>query len=557
MGLHLDHPTRKRLGAFYTDAAVVEFMVAWGLRRPRRRVLDPSCGDGRFLESAARRGAPALIGCDLDPEALALARERLAAHDAKTQWIEADFFRLTPADLEPVDLVLGNPPYVRYQRFRGETRRRALACAREAGVRLTGLTSSWAPFLLHATRFLRDGGDLAMVVPAELVHAQYGVATLQGLLTHFGRLRLLGFDENLFPDAQEETFLLLAEDRGARADRIEWVDVGDPEALFSLLDGEFRGMPLPVEGTVRFGEALIGRTAREVWQRWTESPHVRRLSSLGRVVNGYVSGDNGFFHRTREEAARLGLPPGWLVPAARSAKSLRGLFFENADIRALEERGVAHHLVVPEDGLFGALDAEALARWCELGEREGVPTRYKCRTRRPWWRVPGVYTAEVLWSYMIGDLPRVSVNRAGAVFANSLHGVRFQEDRLDPRRVALAAYTSLGLLSAELEGRVYGGGVLKLEPTECAAVRLPLPPVETAELDRVARGIDGHLRAGRVEDAIAEADDFLLVRGLGMPREEVQALRTAWRFLVERRTRREPTRTSTLAEGRRGNGKPA
>lgn len=557
MGLHLDPSTRKRLGAFYTDDTVVEFLVAWGLRRPRRRVLDPSCGDGRFLEAAARRGVPELIGCDLDPDALSMARDRLDGCGAEAKWIGGDFFQLSPADLEPVDLVLGNPPYVRYQRFRGETRRRALACAREAGVRLTGLTSSWAPFLLHATRFLREGGDLAMVVPAELVHAQYGVATLGGLLSRFGRLRLLGFDENLFPDAQEETFLLLAEDYGVRADHIEWVDVGAPEGLFSLLEGEFRGMPLPVDGAVRFGEALIGRTAREVWQRWTESPHVRRLSSLGRVVNGYVSGDNGFFHRTREEAARLGLPPGWLVPTARSAKSLRGLFFENADVRALEERGIAHHLVVPEDGLFGALHGEALARWCGLGERDGVPARYKCRTRRPWWRVPGVYTADVLWSYMIGDLPRVSVNRAGAVFANSLHGVRLQEDRLDPRRVALAAYTSLGLLSAELEGRVYGGGVLKLEPTECAAVRLPVPPVETSELERVAQGVDAHLRNGRVREAIALADDFLLIRGLGMPEAEVLALRTAWRSLVERRTRRDPTRISASAEGRGGNGKPA
>ncbi len=486
-----------------------------------------------------------------------MAQQRLNGADSAARWIRGDFFELSPADLGSVDLVVGNPPYVRYQSFRGETRRRALTSAAEMGVRLTGLTSSWAPFLLHAMRFLETGGDLAMVVPAELVHAQYGVATLRGLLKHFGRLRLLGFDRNLFPEAQEETFLLLAEERGKASDRMEWVDVGDPEGLLRLLDVEPPGVPLVVAGTVRFGEALIGPEARKVWHRWRGSRYVRTLGSIGRVVNGYVSGDNGFFHRTLDDGAELGMPSRWLVPAARSAKSLRGLFFSEEDVRALEAGGVAHHLVVPEDGLFGAATADALARWCRLGEQEGVPDRYKCRTRRPWWRVPGVHTADVFWSYMIGDLPRVSVNRAGAVFANSLHGVRLQKDHVDPRRVALAAYTSLGLLAMELEGRVYGGGVLKLEPTECAAVRLPLPPVETSELELVARGVDGRLRAGRVEDAIAEADDVLLVRGLGMPEAEVLILRDAWRRLVERRTRRDPTRASTPAEGRRGHGKPA
>ncbi|WP_025324116.1 methyltransferase domain-containing protein [Deferrisoma camini] len=557
MGLHLDSSTRKRLGAFYTDGAVVEFLVAWGARKPRRRVLDPSCGDGRFLEAAARRGVPELIGCDLDPEALAMAQQRLNGADSDARWIRGDFFELSPADLGSVDLVVGNPPYVRYQSFRGETRRRALTSAAEMGVRLTGLTSSWAPFLLHATRFLETGGDLAMVVPAELVHAQYGVATLRGLLKHFGRLRLLGFDRNLFPEAQEETFLLLAEERGKASDRMEWVDVGDPEGLLRLLDVEPPSVPLVVAGTVRFGEALIGPEARKVWHRWRGSRYVRTLGSIGRVVNGYVSGDNGFFHRTLDEGAELGMPSRWLVPAARSAKSLRGLFFSEEDVRALEARGVAHHLVVPEDGLFGAATADALARWCRLGEQEGVPDRYKCRTRRPWWRVPGVYTADVFWSYMIGDLPRVSVNRAGAVFANSLHGVRLQKDHVDPRRVALAAYTSLGLLAMELEGRVYGGGVLKLEPTECAAIPLPFPPVEAEDLDRVAQRVDACLRQGEFEGAIARADELLLIRGLGMAEEEVLVLRDAWHRLVERRKRRRPARTPNPAERRPADGDPA
>jgi len=61
---------RKSLGAFYTDVDVAESLVRWGTRSPRRAVLDPSCGDGRFLAAAAKAGIERVVGCDIDPHAI-------------------------------------------------------------------------------------------------------------------------------------------------------------------------------------------------------------------------------------------------------------------------------------------------------------------------------------------------------------------------------------------------------------------------------------------------------------------------------------------------------
>ena len=107
--------------------------------------------------------------------------------------MERDFFSVTPDVLGPFDLIVGNPPFIRYQSFRGENRRRALEAALRVGVRLTGLTSSWAPFVLHAMQFVAPGGDLAMVVPAEILQTQYGLPTLRALTKHFRSVSLLPF----------------------------------------------------------------------------------------------------------------------------------------------------------------------------------------------------------------------------------------------------------------------------------------------------------------------------------------------------------------------------
>lgn len=69
---------KKRLGAYYTAPAAVSFMADWGMAIAPGVVTDPSCGDGRFLAAAARLGATSLIGCDLDPDALALADAELS-----------------------------------------------------------------------------------------------------------------------------------------------------------------------------------------------------------------------------------------------------------------------------------------------------------------------------------------------------------------------------------------------------------------------------------------------------------------------------------------------
>ena len=177
---------RKALGAFYTDEAVVRFLVDWGFRKNEsvRAVMDPSCGDGRFLKLAGATGATRLIGCDISTEALEATRQGLADNGLAVELIGADFFTLEPGTVPSVDLIVGNPPFIRYQRFDRDSRRRALKSALRVGVR-TSPASPRPGLRSCSTRFssFAPGGDLAMVVPAEIVQTHYGLSTLRGLLS--------------------------------------------------------------------------------------------------------------------------------------------------------------------------------------------------------------------------------------------------------------------------------------------------------------------------------------------------------------------------------------
>jgi hypothetical protein len=182
-------------------------------------------------------------------------------------------------------------------------------------------------------------------------------------------------------------------------------------------------------------------------------------------------------------------------------------------------------------------------RYIDQGEREGVHEAYKCRIRSPWWRVPLLPEADLFLTYMNHDTPRLVANQARVRHLNSVHGVTLKPmlRALGMKTLPLGMLNSLTLLGAELVGRSYGGGILKLEPRE--ADKLPLPSPEV--LREVAAGLRKlrledrwALRNGDLLKVVEEVDHVLLEGHLGLSRGDVLILRQARQALFERRARR-------------------
>lgn len=542
---------QKQLGAYYTDAVVADFLLRWALNTGHEQVLDPSFGGGVFLLAALQHlgrlgGAPGeqIYGIEID--GASHARFLAASPNInRAHLLQADFFAVSPGGELLFDVVVGNPPFIRYQRFAGETRRTALRCAEVAGVRLSNLASAWAPFLVHATQFVRPSGKLAMVAPAELMHAGYARPVLAYLRKSFGSVHLLSFSRRLFPRLSEDTILVLAAGRGEPPTDLRLVDVPGPDALRAWSGGALEapsGAHVDAVslagGHERLVQYLLPKPVRDLYRQVATLGDVQRLGDAAHVGTGYVTGDNAYFHLDRATAERFALPGAWLRPAVRRGSHLQGLCFARADWEALHAAGEANLLLhLPA----GAPLSEGAHRYLADGVARGVPTRFKCRVRTPWYRVPHVHQAPALLTYMSGSAPRLVVNAAGAVAPNTLHLVRpyplaqLQRSAATAGRLAVAWHTSLTALSAELEGHSLGGGMLKMEPREAGNVLVALPDVD---LDHHLADLDRLVRAGQADEARERADDLVLRRGLGLTTAEISALRDAWRTLQRRRLRR-------------------
>ncbi|HWL93009.1 MAG TPA: SAM-dependent DNA methyltransferase, partial [Phycisphaerae bacterium] len=160
---------------------MVRSLVSWAVHEKSERLLDPACGDGRFLTVHANS-----VGVEQDASACALIHAR-----ARGRLIhEGEFFSWASSTPERFDCAAGNPPFIRYQRFTGAVRDAALRHCRLHGAVFSALSSSWAPFLVATATLLKPGGRMAFVVPAEIGHAPYAAPVLEFLTGAFAFVQI-------------------------------------------------------------------------------------------------------------------------------------------------------------------------------------------------------------------------------------------------------------------------------------------------------------------------------------------------------------------------------
>lgn len=547
-----DHPAaRKARGAFFTPPAIADYLASWAVDEdPSARILDPTCGESVFLQAAAReleaagadgkRLGDQVFGIDTEPESVARSRDSLSADGYAATLTVRDFFEIPAPNqigctLPEMDAIIGNPPYIRYQEHAGAARKRSRAAALAQGVRLSGLASSWAALLVHACSFLKKDGRLAMVLPAELLTVGYAEPVRKWLRQRFAAVHLVMFERLQFADASERVLLVIARGSGG-CNAFSLLPVEDAADLQSLkLFGPTHFTVAPADSG-KWSDLLLSTEQRQIFKRVMDG-HCTNLGSYGSVELGSVTGANSFFALSEETRRESGLSEKQLVRISPpGTKHLKGLSLTNGDWDALRDAGEAVWLLHPSESDRTA----SLQAYLSKGIADGVPEAYKCRIREPWWRPPAVSPPDLFFTYMSHRYPRLVRNTAGVSFLNSMHGLRLRSS--SPKEAAsalpLLCLNSVTMLGAEIFGRSYGGGVLKMEPSEATALPVPAPKAlkaAAATLKKDRGKLERQLRHGRWTSVVERVDEVLLEETFGLSKSEMLSLRSAASALRDRR----------------------
>jgi hypothetical protein len=475
---------RNRLGQFSTPPDLAVEMAVLGRQylpgRGAVRFLDPAVGSGVFFYAAKKVLGPRVrwaLGFEIDHEVVAAVETLWAPLGLSVR--DEDFCTTKPPmeNLDKATLILCNPPYVRHHHLTAKQKERLWLEARRLGLRVSGLAGLYCYFMVLSHRWLADGGVGVWIVPAEFLDVNYGRAIKEYLLTRVTPLRIHRFD----PEDAQFT-----------------------DALVSSVVVVFRNAPPPEGHLVQFTsggrlsapgithpQALDDLSPEAKWGLvFCQQPQMRsadgRALTVGDVFSvkrGLATGANEYFILGRQQAAELGLPDQFLRPILPSPRHVPGPVIEAAEDgfpRGLREL-VLLDCDLPRDQIREQYPA--LEKYLERGEKQGVAQRYLPQHRSLWYRQESRPPAQILCTYMGrqkgGRAIRFLRNRSAATAPN-VYLLLYPRPELEP---ALRAQPDLidRLFEALQEsafrlapgGRVYGGGLNKIEPRELQAIELP------------------------------------------------------------------------------------
>jgi len=473
---------RNRLGQFSTPDALAQQMLNYaGTLLPDDapiHFLDPAIGTGAFY-AALRNGFPACRiqaarGYEIDPH---------YGKPAATLWQDegldvriADFTCQAPE--AAFNLLICNPPYVRHHHLSGEQKARLQSVSRVAsGIQFNGLSGLYCHFLAQSHAWMREGGIAGWLIPSEFMDVNYGQALKRYLLERVTLLHIHRFDPT---DVQFADALV--------SSAIVWLRKSTPPAQHQVTFSFGGTLAEPAQSRQVCTSAL----AKE--PKWTRFPvaSVRTrqtgsvLSDFFTIKRGIATGDNGFFILDENTLAKRKLPQAMFRPILPSPRYIQEneISADPDGVPKLDKRLFLLDADLPEDDISQRYPA--LHQYLQEGCKMGLPERYLCRHRKRWYAQEKRAAAPIVCTYMSrsdkqNKRPfRFVLNHSNATVANvwlAMYPTPVMQQAVNTNPDVLRqVWQALNRLAPEQllgEGRVYGGGLYKLEPKELGNVPMP------------------------------------------------------------------------------------
>jgi hypothetical protein len=361
----LPQETRKRLGTFYTRPQAAEILAGLSIDRADEKVLDPACGSGTLLVSAYHRKMnigkarphkklveEELTGVDIMPfsahlAALNLTMQSPAEPTNRTRigignslhlvrgseiadvarWMRTFGGEVTSADteqplkrgevftLEPVNLVIMNPPFTRKERLTPNMK--------GIGLEIFGEQNYWAYFIALAHSLLSKNGKIAAVLPRDFFRGEYSRAVREFLFQQAQyRLRYVvktTRDTAFSESARFRDFLVVLQ-KGGPPSQCAFVYL--KKKLTELAIGEAMDISIAVR-RIPEGEQFEDEAMFVVWKDQTEI--VQSYRDLGHLVVFNTRSGEELSKFYRDAISRGGTKLTRLGSSSHPLSILRGL----------------------------------------------------------------------------------------------------------------------------------------------------------------------------------------------------------------------------------------
>jgi adenine-specific DNA methylase len=534
MKLITEASAEKLRGGFYTPEPIAEFVLRWGINGSENSdILEPSCGDGVFLEQLAKHKFKynTIIAVELD-EVEAKKAEKISLKNK--QIISADFHTYCNSTNKRFDLVVGNPPYIRYQFFDRLQQAEAGDIFIKAGLTYSKLTNAWVSFVVGASLLLKeDGGKIGFVLPAEILQVSFA-QQLRKFIAHFyNKINIISFEKLVFPDIQQEVVLLLCEKNKTKLHNIEHIELRDASELKTLDVARLKSPKKRIDfKSNKWTFYFLEQEEIDFLENIASKRNVPILGKFANVEVGITTGSNDFFTVPLTTVEKYDLHD-YAKPMVGRSVQVNSVIFTSKDWeKNRESKAKAHLLVFPDSKNLNRKNGAV--KYIDYGESLGIHKGYKTGIRDDWFVVPSLKISDALFIRRNNLYPRLIINQANAYTTDTMHRV-FLNPGTNLNAFTASYYNSLSLAFTEVCGRSHGGGVLELMPNEVERVLLPYHKDNVSLLSQIDKFIRNKTD---IDEVLKITNQIILKEHYGLTPKEIDLAHSIWKKLSFRRLNR-------------------
>lgn len=436
----------KKNGIYYTPKSLAEFLVKPLIKKGNISILDPAYGEGALLlaaESAFQKKMKSqnkhlnLFGCDKEPV------NGLLKHIPSSQLLKIDFLNF-PFE-HKFDVILMNPPFVRYPNI-GTQKIEEYQNITTQIFKAKTRSDLWVYFLIKSIGHLKNSGSIGAILPWSFLQANYSRDLRAWLTEQFEEIKILALGSQYFDKAAERILLVWLHNYRYQSNSIKICFSKNitNDLIYSNIDKkQFESPIVAVSKNYNVDKIL---------EKYVNNHSFNKFKKFADIKIGVVTGANDFFIRTNEDANKLGFSKDHLIPVFTSSKEFLGLY-TNGNI--------------PSKSLLtiSKKSYEDYKEYINHGMDLDYHLRVHSTLRDPWYSLNIGITPDAFFPYRMARIPFLMINDHYAQCTNSIHRVYFKELSANEKKWIQVSLLSVpGQLSLERYSKIYGSGVLKIEP---------------------------------------------------------------------------------------------
>ena len=539
----------KLRGGFYTPKNIVDFILTWTVNGNENfDILEPSCGDGAFLKQIKKNKFKykTITAVEIDP---AECKKSKKIDLSNIEIINDDFLSWCNSTNKRYDLIVGNPPYIRYQYFDKIQRAEAEKIFIKAELKYSRLQNAWVSFVVGSTLLLKDKGKIGFVIPAEILQVSFAEQLRKYIAHYFNKINIISFRKLVFPKIQQEVVLLLCEKNGTNIHMIEHLELKDAEKLKNLDVAKLKSPKKKIDfKTNKWTFYFLEQEEIDFIEKYIHGKKIMPLKNFASVEVGITTGANKFFTVPLSTIKEFNLD-SYAEPLVGRSVQVPSIIFNSNDWQENIGNGTRTFLLrFPE--IEKLKDNKKALEYIKIGEKKGFNKWYKNRIRDEWQIVPSAWVSDVLFIRRNNIYPKFVINKAKAYTTDTMHRVKINKNAdfrtnkpINTKALVASYYNSLSLAFAEICGRSHGGGALELMPNEVENI---LIPYDERNIDLINQ-IDSMMRKGKsIDEILKHTDKIILKERYGFSDKDVDIANNIWKKLLNRRLNRYGSYTNSI-----------